>query len=159
NSTRRSRLVPTAPRTHRGAVFLFQEIPPVCSILAILDVPRPDEALRDRALRLSALQRHRGPDGSGIHVADGAVLAHERLAIVDVEHGAQPLLDDSGTLALVVNGEIYNHRELAAGLRRPWHFRTASDCEVILALYRERGADFLDDLNGIFAFVLHDSEQ
>ncbi|HEV3052287.1 MAG TPA: asparagine synthase B, partial [Longimicrobium sp.] len=86
----------------------------------------------------------------------GVVVAHERLAIVDVLHGAQPLRSADGELALAVNGEIYNHRELRAGLRQPYAFRTESDCEVILALYRERGADFLDALNGIFAFVLFD---
>jgi asparagine synthase (glutamine-hydrolysing) len=87
------------------------------------------------------------------------VLAHERLAIVDVLHGAQPLLNQEGTHALAVNGEIYNHRELRASLARPHAFRTDSDCEVILALYREHGTDFLDRLNGIFAFVLYDAER
>ncbi|MEX2609683.1 MAG: asparagine synthase B [Gemmatimonadota bacterium] len=129
----------------------------MCSILAILDVREDSGEMRRRALDLSRLQRHRGPDWSGIHCAPGAVLAHERLAIVDVESGAQPLLDASGALSLAVNGEIYNHRELRAELRQPYPFRTASDCEVILALYRERGADFLHELNGIFAFVLHDA--
>ena len=129
----------------------------MCSILAILDIHGPAAPLRARALRLSALQRHRGPDWSGIHACDRAILAHERLAIVDVLHGAQPLRDASGDLALAVNGEIYNHRELRASLARPYAFQTESDCEVILALYAERGADFLDALNGIFAFVLYDA--
>lgn len=131
----------------------------MCSILAILDHRSDAAELRARAIRLSRLQRHRGPDWSGIHCADGAVLAHERLSIVDVTHGAQPLLNPEGTHALAVNGEIYNHRELRAGLARPYAFRTESDCEVILALYRDHGADFLDRLNGIFAFVLHDAER
>ena len=131
----------------------------MCSILAILDpAGDPDGRLRARALRLSALQRHRGPDWSGLHSAPTAVLAHERLAIVDIMHGAQPLTEAGGTAALAVNGEIYNHRELKAGLARPFAFTTASDCEVILALYRERGTDFLADLNGIYAFVLHDPD-
>ncbi len=129
----------------------------MCSILAILDVAAGSPELRTRALRLSKLQRHRGPDWSGIWAADGAVLAHERLAIVDVLHGAQPLLNPAGTHALAVNGEIYNHRALRAGLKEPYQFATESDCEVILALYREHGADFLDRLNGIFAFVLFDA--
>ena len=130
----------------------------MCSILAILD-PRGDAAeLRARALRLSRLQRHRGPDWSGIWSSDRAVLAHERLAIVDVTHGAQPLLNAQGTHVLAVNGEIYNHRELRAALDGGYAFQTESDCEVILALYREHGADFLDRLNGIFAFVLYDAE-
>lgn len=131
----------------------------MCSILGILDLRSDPSVLRARALRLSKLQRHRGPDWSGIYATDDAVLAHERLAIVDVLHGAQPLLNEGGTHALAVNGEIYNHRELRAGLREPYPFRTESDCEVILALYRERGPDFLDALNGIFAFVLYDAER
>jgi asparagine synthase (glutamine-hydrolysing) len=131
----------------------------MCSILALLDLKSDPAPLRARGLRLSRLQRHRGPDRSGIYASDRAVLVHERLAIVDVLHGAQPLLSPDGALALAVNGEIYNHRELRAGLRRPYPFRTESDCEVILALYRERGADFLDELNGIFAFVLYDAER
>jgi asparagine synthase (glutamine-hydrolysing) len=129
----------------------------MCSILALLDLHGDPVPLRARAVRLSRLQRHRGPDRSGIYATDRAVLAHERLAIVDVLHGAQPLLSPDGAQALAVNGEIYNHRELRAGLRQPYAFRTESDCEVILALYRERGADFLDALNGIFAFVLFDA--
>ncbi|MBW3552822.1 MAG: asparagine synthase B [Gemmatimonadetes bacterium] len=131
----------------------------MCSILAILDCKSDPEALRERALGLSRLQRHRGPDWSGVFSGGGAVLAHERLAIVDVLHGAQPLLDDAGTCVLAVNGEIYNHKELEASLRRPYAFRTGSDCEVILPLYHEKGLAFLDELNGIFAFVLYDIER
>lgn len=128
----------------------------MCAILGIFDLKREAQALRPLALRLSRRQRHRGPDWSGLHLDDGALLAHERLAIVDVEHGAQPLVSPDGEKALAVNGEIYNHRQLEAGLRQPYAFRTASDCEVILALYEERGAGFLDELNGIFAFALWD---
>ncbi len=131
----------------------------MCSILGILDVRGDPSVLRARALRLSRLQRHRGPDWSGIYASDRAILAHERLSIVDVLHGAQPLLNEGGTHALAVNGEIYNHRELRASLREPYPFATESDCEVILALYREHGADFLDRLNGIFAFVLWDADR
>ncbi len=138
----------------------------MCSILGILAAPgeaAPTRgALRERALRLSRLQRHRGPDWSGVFAGGRAVLAHERLAIVDVTHGAQPLLGPGGACALAVNGEIYNHRELRAGLRDPYPFRTASDCEVVLALYRERyaerGAAFVGALRGMFAFVLYDAE-
>jgi asparagine synthase (glutamine-hydrolysing) len=128
----------------------------MCSILAVLDIRGDAAAYRERAVQLSRLQRHRGPDWSGVHACERAVLAHERLAIVDVLNGAQPLVSDDGNVVLAVNGEIYNHRELAAGLSRPYRFSTASDCEVILALYREQGAAFLDALNGIFAFVLYD---
>lgn len=131
----------------------------MCSILAILDCKSDPDALRERALRLSRLQRHRGPDWSGIYSGGRAVLAHERLAIVDVLHGAQPLIDESGTCVLAVNGEIYNHKELESSLRSPYRFRTASDCEVILPLYREKDLAFLDELEGIFAFVLYDAER
>lgn len=130
----------------------------MCSILGILDLDGDADALRPTALRLSALQRHRGPDWSGVFASDHAVLAHERLAIVDVLHGAQPLLGPGGE-ALAVNGEIYNHRELRAGLSEPYPFGTESDCEVLLPLYREHGADFVDRLVGIFAFVLVDGDR
>lgn len=129
----------------------------MCSILAILDLTGDaDGRLRERALRLSALQRHRGPDWSGLHADDRVILAHERLAIVDVTHGAQPLRESGGPAVLAVNGEIYNHRSLRSRLAAPYTFGTESDCEVILPLYRERGTDFLPELNGIYAFVLHD---
>jgi asparagine synthase (glutamine-hydrolysing) len=131
----------------------------MCSILAILDLKSDPVELRARALRLSGLQRHRGPDWSGVYSSERAVLAHERLAIVGVLDGAQPLLNDSGAHALAVNGEIYNHQELRESLAEPYSFRTGSDCEVILPLYRERGPGFVADLNGIFAFVLYDEER
>ncbi len=129
----------------------------MCSILGLLDLQTDPSQARQTAVRLSGLQRHRGPDWSGVYASERAVLAHERLAIVDVLHGAQPLLTPDGTVALAVNGEIYNHRELRAGLAEPFDFQTESDCEVILALYQEHGADFLDQLVGIFAFVLYDA--
>lgn len=131
----------------------------MCSILAILDLPEgshPPDRYRERALRLSRLQRHRGPDWSGVHASERAVLAHERLAIVDPASGAQPLYGPDRSTVLAVNGEIYNHQELRADLQNSYPFRTGSDCEVILALHRERGPDFLSELNGIFAFVLLD---
>jgi asparagine synthase (glutamine-hydrolysing) len=131
----------------------------MCSILAILETGGDAANLRTRALRLSRLQRHRGPDWSGVVVLPNAVLAHERLAIVDVTHGAQPLVAPGGRQVLAVNGEIYNHRELRTSLARPYPFATESDCEVILALYRERDTAFVDELNGIFAFVLYDEER
>lgn len=127
----------------------------MCSILAILEPHGDPQALRKLALTLSKRMRHRGPDWSGVHVGSSAVLAHERLAIVDLENGAQPLVDVQGEQVLAVNGEIYNHREIRA--RYPdYPFQTGSDCEVILALYRDKGTDFLNELNGIFAFVLWD---
>ncbi|WP_335917679.1 asparagine synthase B [Shewanella chilikensis] len=128
----------------------------MCSIFAILDIQSDAAALRSTALEMSKLMRHRGPDWSGIHTTPRAILAHERLAIVDIEHGAQPLLSADGQLVLAVNGEIYNHKELKAELGDKYSYQTNSDCEVILALYQEYGCDFLDKLNGIFAFVLYD---
>lgn len=130
----------------------------MCSILGILDCKTDPGALRQLALELSKRQRHRGPDWSGVFASERAILAHERLAIVDVENGAQPLLDPTGQRVLAVNGEIYNHRALEESLRRPYELQTRSDCEVILPLYQEKGAELLSDLNGIFAFVLFDQE-
>ena len=133
----------------------------MCSILGIFGAsPTADlSPLRALALSQSARQRHRGPDWSGVFVAPGALLVHERLAIVDPAGGAQPLRSGDGTLALAVNGEIYNHKELERALTVPYAFQTGSDCEVINALFREHGADFLPKLNGIFAFALWDAAQ
>jgi len=130
----------------------------MCSILGIFDIKTHSSELRETALRLSRLQRHRGPDWSGIYSGERAILAHERLAIVGVDTGAQPLYNPERTHVLAVNGEIYNHQELRRELEKPFEFQTHSDCEVILALYAERGVDFLGDLNGIFAFALYDEE-
>ena len=103
--------------------------------------------------------RHRGPDWSGIYCGDCAILAHERLSIVDPESGGQPLYSPDRKQVLAVNGEIYNHQEIRRQFAGRYEFQTGSDCEVILALYREKGVDFLEDLNGIFAFVLYDEER
>ena len=137
---------------------MFVYLNRMCSVLAILDIDPAAPPARERVLALSKLQRHRGPDWSGVFTHERAVLAHNRLAIVDVEHGAQPLVNAAETHVLAVNGEIYNHREIAARLPS-FHPLTASDCEVILGLYAEEGGAFLDRLNGIFAFVLYDIER
>src|SRR3990170_1492229 len=131
----------------------------MCAILGILELTSDPVRLRETALALSKRQRHRGPDWSGIYASDRAILAHERLAIVDIEHGAQPLYGPDRRTVLAVNGEIYNHQHLERTLAEPYPFQTRSDCEVILALYREKGVGFLDDLSGIFAFVLYDAER
>lgn len=131
----------------------------MCGILGIFDLKKPADDLRSQALSMSRKQRHRGPDWSGIFTSDNAVLVHERLSIVDPTSGKQPLLSPDGKLALAVNGEIYNHRELKKKLQHPYQFQTESDCEVILALYQQKGVAFLEDLNGIFAFALYDSEK
>jgi len=128
----------------------------MCSIFAVLNIVGDSQALRQIALRQSRLLRHRGPDWSGIHICDGAVLAHERLAIVDVNTGAQPLISPDGKQSLAVNGEIYNHQTLRKQLGDVYQFSTESDCEVILPLYLEHGCEFLNSLEGMFAFVLYD---
>ena len=131
----------------------------MCSIFGIFDLQASDDAhaLRREALERSQRQRHRGPDWSGVYLDAGAILVHERLAIVDPAGGSQPLRSQDGGLALAVNGEIYNHRELKRELAQPYAFQTESDCEIINALYREDApASFLNRLNGIFAFALWD---
>jgi asparagine synthase (glutamine-hydrolysing) len=127
----------------------------MCSIFGILDIKTSAAALRPKALELSRLLRHRGPDWSGIYNNDHAILVHERLSIVDTEHGAQPLYNQNKTNVLAVNGEIYNHKTLAKNLNVDYQFQTGSDCEVILPLYEEHGVDFVDKLQGMFAFCLY----
>ncbi|HEY0750580.1 MAG TPA: asparagine synthase B [Chitinophagaceae bacterium] len=131
----------------------------MCGILGIFDLKKNAEELRPQALQMSRRQRHRGPDWSGIYMCDKSILVHERLAIVDPASGKQPLFSEDGQLVLAVNGEIYNHRELKKNLVSPYEFQTQSDCEVILALYKNKGVDFLEDLNGIFAFALYDHKE
>lgn len=116
-------------------------------------------ALREQVLQMSKKIRHRGPDWSGIFCTDNAILSHERLAIVDPLSGRQPLFSEDKKLILIVNGEIYNHIEIRKKYEGKYNFQTQSDCEVILALYRDKGCDFLEDLNGIFAFALYDVEK
>lgn len=131
----------------------------MCGILGIFNLQQDVETLRPQALNMSKKQRHRGPDWSGIFTCKDAILVHERLSIVDPTSGKQPLFSTDGTLALAVNGEIYNHRQLKKELNKPHTFQTQSDCEVIIALYQEHGVNFIDKLNGIFAFALYDHEK
>ncbi|EGR0772701.1 asparagine synthase B [Vibrio cholerae] len=131
----------------------------MCSIFGILDIKTDAATLRPIALEMSKKLRHRGPDWSGIYASDKAILAHERLAIVGLNSGAQPLYSPDRKLILAVNGEIYNHKEIRKRYKGQYEFQTDSDCEVILALYRDKGADLLEELNGIFAFVLYDEEK
>jgi asparagine synthase (glutamine-hydrolysing) len=128
----------------------------MCGIFGILDIKTDAGELRPKALELAKLLRHRGPDWSGIWQDEHAILCHERLAIVDVDTGAQPLLSDDGNQILAVNGEIYNHKELAQTHCEGYEFTTRSDCEVILPLYKRYGVDFIDKLEGMFAFILYD---
>lgn len=131
----------------------------MCGIVAIFNVKEQTPELRTKALGMSKKIRHRGPDWSGIHCSGSAILAHERLSIIDPESGGQPLFSPDGKQVLAVNGEIYNHQEIRERYKGRYDFQTGSDCEVILALYRDKGIDFLEDLNGIFAFALYDEEQ
>ena len=160
----------------------------MCGIVAILNVQKQTSELREKALKMSQKIRHRGPDWSGIYCGGSAILAHERLSIVDPESGGQPLYSPDRKQVLAVNGEIYNHQEIRRRFAGQYEFQTGSDCEVILALYREfvsglgdssfsrlgevtnipkqpnnqttkRLKDFLERLSGIFAFVLYDEER
>ena len=136
----------------------------MCGIAAILGISEPTPQLRQQALLMSKKIRHRGPDWSGIYMGGSAILAHERLSIVDPESGRQPLFSPDGKQVLAVNGEIYNHQDLRRRFAGRYQFQTGSDCEVVLALYGSIAHDLshrqicrmLEELNGIFAFVLYD---
>ena len=129
----------------------------MCGIVCAFNLKQPMELLRPKVLQMSKKIRHRGPDWSGIYSSSNAIIAHERLAIVDPTSGKQPLFSDDNRYILAANGEIYNHREIRKKLKNKYHFKTNSDCEVILALFKERGKNFLDDINGIFAFAIYDT--
>lgn len=142
----------------------------MCGIVCIFNIREQSPELRQKALKMSAKIRHRGPDWSGIYCGGSAILAHERLSIVDPESGRQPLFSPDGRQVLAVNGEIYNHQNIRKRFAGDYRFQTGSDCEVILALYREwiakveKGGltdvpDFLEELSGIFAFALYDEER
>jgi asparagine synthase (glutamine-hydrolysing) len=131
----------------------------MCGIVCAFDLKQKSEILRPQVLEMSKKIRHRGPDWSGIYSDEKTVMAHERLAIVDPASGQQPLFSADKKLVLAANGEIYNHRELRKQFNGTYNFQTASDCEIILALYKEKGVDFIDELNGIFGFALYDVEK
>lgn len=131
----------------------------MCGIAGIFQIKEQTSELREKALKMSQKIRHRGPDWSGIYVGKTAILTHERLSIVDPQSGGQPLYSPDKKQILAVNGEIYNHREIRAKYKGKYDFQTGSDCEVILALYRDKGIRFLEDLNGIFAFALYDEDK
>jgi len=130
----------------------------MCGIVGMFDLKDSGDQLRDKVLEMSKSLRHRGPDWSGIYSSDHAILSHERLAIVDPMSGGQPLYNDSKSIVLAVNGEIYNHKELRE-IYSDYDFKTNSDCEVILALYEDKGVDFLDDLVGMYGFALYDDSK
>jgi asparagine synthase (glutamine-hydrolysing) len=128
----------------------------MCGIVCAFDLKQKAEILRPKVLEMSKIIRHRGPDWSGIFSNEKAILSHERLAIVDPASGKQPLFSEDKSLVLAANGEIYNHRELRKQFESNYKFQTESDCEVILALYKEKGVHFLDEMNGIFGFAIYD---
>ncbi len=130
----------------------------MCGIVCAFDLKEKTEVLRPKLLEMSKKVRHRGPDWSGIYADEKAILAHERLAIVDPASGKQPLFSEDKKLVLAANGEIYNHRDLRKQFEGKYNFQTESDCEIILALYKKKGASFIDEMNGIFGFALYDVE-
>lgn len=131
----------------------------MCGIVGIFQIKQQTEELRAKALKMSQKLRHRGPDWSGIYVGGTTILTHERLSIVDPQSGGQPLYSPSRKQVLAVNGEIYDHQNIRSRYVGNYEFQTGSDCEVILALYRDKGIHFLEELNGIFAFALYDEER
>ncbi len=131
----------------------------MCGIVGVFELKGNSADLREQVLTMSKKLRHRGPDWSGIHVSEKAILAHERLAIVDPKSGGQPLKDKEEQIILAANGEIYNHKELRKEFEGKYEFQTESDCEVIIPLYKKYGAGFIDKLNGIFAFCLFDRQK
>lgn len=131
----------------------------MCGIVCAFDLHQSVQILRPQVLDMAKRIRHRGPDWSGIYADEKAILAHERLSIVDPQSGKQPLFSKDGNLILAVNGEIYNHMEIRKRFAGKYEFLTQSDCEVILALYKEKGPNFMEELNGIFAFALYDKEK
>ncbi|MBK9565526.1 MAG: asparagine synthase B [Saprospiraceae bacterium] len=131
----------------------------MCGIVAILNIKESNEKMRTQAINMAKKVRHRGPDWSGIYCGEHTILAHERLAIVDPQSGGQPLYTEDGKIVLAVNGEIYNHDDIRVKYDGKYPFLTKSDCEVILALYRDKGPNFIEELNGIFGFALYDIEK
>lgn len=130
----------------------------MCGFVGAFELKQDALELRPQVLKMAKLIRHRGPDWSGIYCGKNAILAHERLSIVDPISGSQPLYSPDGKCILAVNGEIYNHEEIRKKYAGKYDFQTKSDCEVILALYKDKGTNFLEDLSGIFAFALYDLE-
>ena len=131
----------------------------MCGIVGVFDLKVNHTELRSAVLKMSKKVRHRGPDWSGIFYCEKAILAHERLSIVDPQSGRQPLYSKDKNLILAVNGEIYNHQDIRRRYENTYEFQTHSDCEVILPLYRDKGPAFLEEMSGIFAFALYDREK
>jgi asparagine synthase (glutamine-hydrolysing) len=131
----------------------------MCGIVGVFKLKKSSAEQRETVLELSKKLRHRGPDWSGIYCGEKAILAHERLTIVDPHSGGQPLYSPDGTIVLAVNGEIYNHQKIRERYKDSYDFKTKSDCEVILALYQDKGVNFMDELNGMYGFALYDAKK
>ena len=135
----------------------------MCGIFAIVGKPDSGDynSRREKYLECSKTLRHRGPDWNGIYIDNDhkVVVAHERLSIIDVDNGAQPLISRDGNIILSVNGEIYNHQGLKdIVIQGGYNFRTNSDCEVIIPLYQKFWTPFVNMLDGVFSFFLYDKE-
>ncbi|MFW5485064.1 MAG: asparagine synthase B [Spirochaetaceae bacterium JB067] len=131
----------------------------MCGFVGAFNITADTDNMRERVITMSRKIRHRGPDWSGVYASNNCILAHERLAIVDPFSGKQPLKSPDGKISLAVNGEIYNHLEIREKYADSYEFQTMSDCEVILALYKDKGTDIFEEINGIYAFALYDSEK
>lgn len=130
----------------------------MCGFVGAFDLTQDLIGLRSQVLKMAKRIRHRGPDWSGIYCGEKAILVHERLSIVDIKSGGQPLYNKDKNLVLAVNGEIYNHQNIRNRFKGRYEFQSNSDCEVLLALYQEKGVNLFDELNGIYAFALYDIE-
>ena len=130
----------------------------MCGIVAVFGTKPDDKEMRLEVLKMAKKIRHRGPDWSGIYCGKSAIMAHERLSIVDPQSGKQPLKNKEENVILTVNGEIYNHQLIRDDFKGEYEFLTGSDCEVIIPLYLKYGIDFLERLSGIFAFALYDEK-
>lgn len=130
----------------------------MCGFVGAFDLTQDLIGLRSQVLKMAKRIRHRGPDWSGIYCGEKAILVHERLSIVDIKSGGQPLYNKDKNLVLAVNGEIYNHQNIRSRFKGKYEFQSNSDCEVLLALYQEKGVNLFDELNGIYAFALYDIE-
>jgi asparagine synthase (glutamine-hydrolysing) len=128
----------------------------MCGILAIFRSVLPEAELKKKLIECSMRLRHRGPDWSGYIVEHGNGIAHERLAIIDPESGTQPLVSPDGNVVVAANGEIYNYKELYSSLKTPYSPLTGSDCEVVIPLYEQLGAEFPNLLRGMFSFIIYD---
>src|SRR6266853_954062 len=130
----------------------------MCGIAGFVGLHIPGDEANKRVHAMCDAIAHRGPDSDGYHVADGVALGMRRLSIIDVSGGQQPISNEDGSITVVFNGEIYNHRGLRRELEASGHvFRTHSDTEVLVHLYEDFGPEMVTRLHGMFAFAIWDS--